>query len=336
MIPRERRLIVFSDPGGAKPCLALASRWRGEHELEVYSDREYSFYEGFDVVVGQCEVADVAMIVDSFRPTLLYTGTSYTSSIELRFLDIAMRQGVKTAAFVDHYTRFQDRFILETKLVLPDEVHVLDERARRLAISEGIPEAKLKITGNPYHHYLSVWAPRMSREALFWQTNGTHPPDLGILFAPDPLTNLGGREKYGIDEGMAFELLLRAARKVGLNATVFVKPHPNQNVDILTRALATVPLKAPLDVRILPSESDQYLNEFLFHSDLVVGIFSSVLAESELLGTQTLRILCNLSVPDPMNGRLHGPAVSDFEGLCRELSLCKRTGTRKPAATHDC
>ena len=326
MIPRERRLIVFSDPGGAKPCLALASRWRREHDLKVCSDREYSFYDAFDVIVDRCQLADVAEILDAFKPDLLYTGTSYTSSLETRFIGIAVQRGIKTAAFVDHYTRFKDRFVYETALLLPDEVHVLDKRARDLAIAEGIPEARLTITGNPYHEYLTAWTPHLSRRTLFRKMRVSTPPGFAVLFAPDPITNVGGREKYGIDEGMAFELLLRAAQRVGLSATVFVKPHPNQNLDVLRRVLASVPVVSPLDVRMLAPHADEFLNDILFYSDLVVGIFSNVLAEAELLGTQTLRILCNLSLPDPMNGSLHGPAVFDFDGLCRELSCCKSGG----------
>ena len=47
-----RVLFVFSDPGGAKPCLALIKEYPGL-DFKVYSDRYYSFYKDFGIEVNK-------------------------------------------------------------------------------------------------------------------------------------------------------------------------------------------------------------------------------------------------------------------------------------------
>ena len=144
-----RRLIVFSDPGGAKPCLSLAKKWQDSDELLVCSDRQYAFFETFEIPVRYCRGEDAHAIFQEFQPDFLYSGTSYTSRIELDFVCEAKKRGIHTASFVDHYTGFDVRFGTAEARILPDEIHVLDEKAAALAREAGLPERRIRITGNP-------------------------------------------------------------------------------------------------------------------------------------------------------------------------------------------
>ena len=134
-----RRLIVFSDPGGAKPCLSIAKKWQESDELLVCSDREYAFFETFGIPVRQCRGEDAHAIFDEFRPDSLFTGTSYTSRIEMDFVREAAKRGIPSASFVDHYTGFDVRFGTADNRFLPYEIHVLDDKAASLAREAGLP-----------------------------------------------------------------------------------------------------------------------------------------------------------------------------------------------------
>ena len=133
-----RRLIVFSDPGGAKPCLSLAKNWQASDELLVCSDRQYAFFETFVIPVRQCRGEDARAIFDEFRPDSLLTGTSYTSRIEMDFVHEAAKRGIPSASFVDHYTGFDVRFGTAEARIFPDEIHVIDEKAAALARELGL------------------------------------------------------------------------------------------------------------------------------------------------------------------------------------------------------
>ena len=302
------RLMVFSDPGGAKPCLSLAKKWQESDELLVCSDRQYAFFETFGIPVRQCRGEDAHAIFQEFQPDSLYSGTSYTSRIELDFLREAAKRGIPSASFVDHYTGFDVRFGTEEARILPDEIHLLDEKAASLACEVGLPESRIRITGNPYHGFLRSWQSQLSKEEVFQKLDIPVSEAKTILFAPDPLSNVGGVEKFGIDEVAILGLLLEALGEIGKPIQLLIKAHPNQSMEHLKTGLKNLPRN--VEVHLVPSEKDALLNDIIQHADLVAGMFSSLLIEAELLGAKTLRILCGITIPDPLAGQSAGAVLT--------------------------
>ena len=284
-----RRLIVFSDPGGAKPCLSLAKKWQDSDELLVCSDRQYAFFETFGIPVRQCRGEDAHAIFQEFQPDSLYSGTSYTSRIELDFLREAAMRGIPSASFVDHYTGFDVRFGTAEARILPDKIHVLDEKAAALAREAGLPESRIRITGNPYHEFLGSWRSRLTKEQVFQKLEIPLSDAKIILFAPDPLSNAGGAEKFGTDEVAILKLFLESLGEAGRSTQLLIKAHPNQSMEYLKTGLKNVPKN--VEVHLVPAEKEALLNDLIQQTDLVVGMFSSILLEAELLGKKSLGIL---------------------------------------------
>jgi hypothetical protein len=312
-----RRLIVFSDPGGAKPCLSLAKKWRESDELLVCSDRQYAFFETFVIPVRQCRGEDARAIFDEFRPDSLLTGTSYTSRIEMDFVHEAAKRGIPSASFVDHYTGFDVRFGTAEARIFPDEIHVIDEKAAALAREAGLPESRIRITGNPYHEFLRSWQSQLTKEEVFQQLGIPVPDAKTILFAPDPLSNAGGAEKFGTDEVAILALFLEALGETGKPIQIIIKPHPNQSIDYLKTGLKNLP--GNVAVHLVPSEKDALLNDLMQHSNFVAGMFSSLLIEAELLEAKTLRILCGIKIPDPLAGQCAGMVLMERKQISSEL-----------------
>jgi hypothetical protein len=318
----SRRLVVFSDPGGAKPCLTLAKKWLERDDVLVCSDRHYSFFDYFGIPVRACNGNDAGHVFDGFMPDSLFTGTSYTSRIELDFLAEAGRRGVPSVAFVDHYTGFRERFIADGAIVLPDEIHCVDEEAARLAAEQGLPHQSIRVTGNPYHGFLRNWRTAIPKDSL-WQRLGLPPSDAkSVLFAPDPLSNAGGVPKFGTDETAILALLLDALARVEKSFQLLVKTHPNQDPRRLESALDFCPPN--VEPFLIGSENDFLLNDLVQHADLVTGMFSNLLVEAHILGARTLRILCGLTINDPLRElRDERPVVTKedlFDRLCREFA----------------
>jgi hypothetical protein len=302
-----RRLIVFSDPGGAKPCLSIAKKWPESDELLVCSDRQYAFFETFGIPVRHCRSEEAPAIFDEFRPDSLFTGTSYTSRIERDFVREAANRGISSASFVDHYTGFDVRFGVAGTRILPDEIHVLDDKAVALAREAGLPGSRIRITGNPYHEFLRSWQSQLSKEEVFQQLGIPVSDFKTILFAPDPLSNAGGAEKFGTDEVAILKLVLESLGETGKSIQLLIKAHPNQSIDYLKNGLKNLPKN--VEVHLVQTDKDALVNDLIQHADLVAGMFSSFLIEAELLHAKTLRILCGITIPDPLAGQSAGAVL---------------------------
>jgi len=311
-----RRLIVFSDPGGAKPCLSLAKKWQDSDELLVCSDRQYAFFETFGIPVRDCRGENARAIFDEFRPDSLVTGTSYTSRIEMDFVHEAAKRGIPSASFVDHYTGFDVRFGTAEARILPDEIHVLDEKAAALAREAGFPERRIRITGNPYHKFLGSWRPRLTKEQVFQKLEIPLSGAKIILFAPDPLSNAGGAEKFGTDEVAILKLFLESLGEAGRPTQLLIKAHPNQSMEYLKTGLKNVPKN--VELHLVPAEKDALLNDLIQQTDLVVGMFSSILLEAELLGKKSLGILVGFKKSILFQQTATSP-ITDKEKLFKQI-----------------
>jgi len=314
-----RRLIVFSDPGGAKPCLAIANRWQENQDVLVCSDREFSFFESFRVKVRKCLSDQATKVIEEFRPDFIYTGTSYSSDLELTFLAKGRERRIPTASFIDHYTQFRSRFILGDDLILPDEINVLDDRAYQLAVGDGLPKDRIRITGNPYHAYLRGWRSNLSRKDLWKKLGFMESPDPVLLYAPDPLSNVGGIAKFGIDERILLRHLIDALQSIGDPVQVVVKSHPNQNTEYLMNGLDEKTETMNIQCFMAGPEADSVLNDLIVRSDLVIGMFSSLMVEAEILGTPTIRLLHGLSIQDPLEGITTGASTRNRAEIIKHL-----------------
>ena len=280
---KGRGLFVFSDPGGAKPILTLADENIGSlNSVKAVSNRVYPFYKDFTTKV---DTPNLSSNIYDFKPDFVFTGTSYTSDIEIKYIKVAKENGIPVYSFVDHWTNIRNRFSLGLKTIFPDIIFVLDNRAKEIAIREGIQIEKINILPNPYHTLLKKWQPDHSKESFLFE-NKIPSANLLIVFAPDPLSNVGGIEKFETDEKIISHefskvmVEIQSRKKI----TIIFKPHPNQNITYILPALSNV----EYDVLCL---KDIDTRELLYYCDIVVGIFSSILIEGQILGKEVVRFL---------------------------------------------
>jgi hypothetical protein len=286
-------IFVFSDPGGAKPCLSLIELDKVSDAFAV-SDRIHSFFSSFNT---QVKILDRGYeeYVDSLNPELIFTGTSYTSSIEQEFIKIALRKKIPCFSFVDHWTLFSKRFTdIEGKMVLPDKVWVLDDRAKSIAIDEGIDNLRLVVTGNPYHDWLKDWKPQVTKDEFLSVIGQSDLTRKLLIYAPDPLSNINGKELYGFDEYSATGILVElfdTYQKELEGWQVLVKLHPNQNKSKFSEIISDRFI-------ILPDDVD--VNSTIYFADAVMGFFSSFLIEASIMNKTVFRFLYNTVKQDPI------------------------------------
>lgn len=291
-----RILFVFSDPGGAKPCLSLIEE-NDLHDVIAVSDRTYSFFKDFKTSVEYIE-NNFELLVEKFKPELIFTGTSYTSDIEKQFIKIAKKKKIRCYSFVDHWTNISKRFEISDGIKdYPDKIWVIDTRAFQIAIKEGIDKSRIVISGNPYHTWLKKWKPEISKENFLKKIGLEGINKKLLVYAPDPLSNVNGIEKYGFDELSATTSLVDLFKKHQSelnNWIVLVKLHPNQNRKRIVPIISDFKL-----FYLLPENCD--VNSTIYFSDLVVGFFSSFLIEATIIGIPVLRLFFEKPLKDPLD-----------------------------------
>jgi hypothetical protein len=304
---KGKGIFVFSDPGGAKPVLALIKLNPDLKDYLVVSDREYDFFTDFNIPVTPYAPGCEDQIVKQFSPDFIFTGTSYTSSIELKFISIANKFNIPSYAFVDHYTNFLNRFNLNGKLEYPNIICVIDSKAHSIALQYQTT-ATVIITSNFYHEYLKSWKVSVSKDVFFATSNIPKNNKL-IVFAPDPLSNVGGIDEYGLDEVSVYTNLLKVINGLQRSdISIVLKSHPNQKKAIIEN------VNMPESIHII-SGDHLHLNTTLFHADIVVGIFSNILLEATILKTKVIRNLIGLKIPDPFADLQFGQVASSEEEL---------------------
>jgi hypothetical protein len=294
MLPelKGKGLFVFSDPGGAKPILSFINFSSKLQSVVAVSDRQYDFFKYFNIPIATCKTGQEEAFIRKHCPDFIFTGTSYTSKIELRFIQAAKKCGVATYSFVDHYTSYSERFTINGDLLYPDYICLPDERALQIARAHNY-KSKLIITENYYHRFLKMWTPQFQK-AFFWEQLKIPTAHDIIVYAPDPLTNVGGTDKFGLDEFSVLRNILNVLKRMNRkNISLVIKEHPNQRRNLLEM------IRIEGEGVNIVEDSLGDINSLLHYADVVVGIFSNILIEAQLLNTFVIRSLIGLSQPDP-------------------------------------
>jgi len=296
-------LFVFSDPGAAKAVLAQITLIKEKlTKLIVISDRDYNFYKDFEIdVIVTSEKAEE--IIEKEKPDFIFTGTSYTSKIELEYIKFANSKGLYTVAFVDHWTSIMQRFEYLNSYIFPNEVLVIDEKAKEFAINSGMASSIIKIFGNPYYRYLKNWKPKKTKAELYAQLGIKNNNKL-IVFAPEPLSNVDGKSNFGFDEIETTEKINTIINNLGFDFNFVLKLHPNQKKEKLLNVAGN---------RMIIADSSIDSNLLIFYSDLILGFFSNFLIEATYLQKKILRLDFFLMKDDPFLDIEIGTKVGEQE-----------------------
>ncbi len=296
-IKGQRGFFVFSDPAGAKACLALVKSFQNK-EILIISDRKYSFYSEFNLEVYLSTEKSTTEWFDFFKPDFVFTGTSmpqnsvieFPKKIELEFLRESKSRKIKTYSFVDHWTNMSERFKYIEEYIYPDELWVIDNYAKEKAIEFGIDENIIVVSDNPYYNYLKEWKSNISKDDLFDKI-GLRKNEKFILYAPEPISTFNLQEKYGYDELSGLIHLNKSLRELKLgNIKIIVKAHPNQEHKVFTSYIS----KQKNNIYL----KDFNINDLIYYSECVVGYFSNSLIEASVMNKKILRLLIELKDKD--------------------------------------
>lgn len=140
------------------------------------------------------------------------TGTGWASDLEHQARKLAASEGVRSAAVLDHWINYRERFRRGGEEVLPDELWVTDDQALALARNE-FPETPVQLKPNLYLSEQVARAPRLMAK------------DEDVLFVAEPVRSDWGRGVPG--EFQAIDYFLSRRSAVGTaSGQVRLRPHP--------------------------------------------------------------------------------------------------------------
>ena len=292
-------IFVFSDPAGAKACLALNEILKIENisgTRKLYSNKEYAFYKQFDSKVEIIENLNTSNIIGELD--WIFAGTSHPDSSGGFELYMLKNIVAKTSfSFIDHWTNFALRFSLKDEIVIPTIIFVLDEKAKQLAIEDGLPEDKLLLMENPYLTYLKSYVKSSTSKTSFCNLLDISFSKKIILFAPDPISLRSSEERNEIS------ILKELIEICNTEFTLLLKLHPLQPLDIIGKIISTNPsIKLIKDELFLPQ--DVFKNV-----DCIIGFYSNYLIEASTLNKNIIRYIFSNNQVDYLSHALSNNSI---------------------------
>jgi hypothetical protein len=311
-----RILAVAHDPGGANAVAAetAALRARGVDVIAIAKGLAENQFRRLAVefVPFHPEAVDAVL---AGNVDLVLTGTSVADSLDRDATAAARARGIPSVTLIDYWMNHDTRFGVARppKEVLPDYLIAIDERCRRQMVSEGLPDERTHVLGQPYFSVL------LARAA-------------GRTGGPGPVERLLYASESGAAATRALDTLLRALGSLESPVELIVRFHPREGeradrLDRLRRAGCPFVVDESFD----PLETARA-------ADAVIGVSSMILIETSLLGVPTaafggdVRALADygLSVPlaseEDVIAFLQAPRLSapDAAFLARQRDAAER------------
>ena len=140
-------LVVSHDAGGAE----IVSSWVRQNPQNAYcyvlGGPAVSIFRKKFKEMKIKQAAELKRLAG--ESDFVLTGSSQSSTLEKEAINKAKYSNTKSATFLDYWYGFKERFVLNRKMVLPDEIWVADEYALKLA-KKSFPKEKVILKTNPY------------------------------------------------------------------------------------------------------------------------------------------------------------------------------------------
>jgi len=314
-------VIVFSDPAGAKACLALVAILKKKYpsaSFRIFSNKQYDFYKDWPV---QVEIrSDVhEELLSDINPAWIFAGTSHPDSsnrFELGWIRVARKLAIPTWSFIDHWTCMSLRFEDGGIYTYPDHIVVVDELAKTLAVNDNVPENLLAVCKNPYIEYIcDYWIPRQD-VAMVRKTLGIGPERM-LLYAPDPFSLRNEDGYWEFDELTALKDLLAVCSAFS-DVKVVIKKHPLQPQG----SLEAVAADFDNNQYIFAPDLDNL--DIMNAADLIVGFHSNFLIEANALQKDIIRYFPKSQDKDELHHLSIGQKVTNKISLQNSIKtiLC--------------
>lgn len=199
----------------------------------------------------------------------LLCGTSWQSDIEWSAIELARSLGKPSAAFLDHWVNYRERFVRVGVMHLPDEIWVGDALARDMVRSV-FPGLAVTLVDNPYFQDM-----RRDLESIR-RSPKADTASARILYVCEPLREHALREHsnerhWGYTEEDALRYFLANLDALGVPVErIVLRPHPSESPEKYDWAMKEYSLP-------MVRGGEKTLFEEVVDADVVIGCESMAL-----------------------------------------------------------
>lgn len=309
------RILFFSrDPGGANVIAPVIKYITGRYQTIVYA-KDYSVSclrsEGIDCKDLSEEFPEITedSVCDFIRkknPKAIVTGTSLNDFTERYLWKVGEKLGIPTYAIMDQWIHMGIRFspfdyngLAEYEnhhifKYVPSNILVMDELAKQILAEEGIPEAKIVVTGQPH---FDVVRSRYKSAVV----NRSDYRCVRVLFASEPKLADNEATYWGYDEQKIFayiyKTVCRLQRGLEKNIELLIRPHPREN-PVEWEAVIEKCNVDGAGIKVLVDHTEDTFS-LLKSVDVVCGMSSMFLIEALLCNVPTVSCLIGLKQESP-------------------------------------
>ena len=266
--------VVAHDAGGAE----ILSSYLRRQRLDWVCALEGPARRIFERKLGLLAVRPLEEVVE--RSSFVLCSTSWQSDLEFRAIKLARSLGKRSAAFLDHWICYRERFVRSGEMCLPDEIWVADTMAEALA-RDTFPAMPISVVGNPYLDDV--------RQELMdiTSTRSIASSGLLVLYICEPLREQAmlqyGDERYwGYVEEDALRYCLAGMPVIaGSIGQITIRPHPAEPADKYAW------VRREFDLPIAIGGSQPLLNE-IADSDIVAGCESMAMVVGLIAGKRVI------------------------------------------------
>jgi len=278
----KHMLFTANDPGGANAIVPVVEKLLSNGEMctgfltgpakAIFERAHISFVDGEQLKEGELQ-----SLVNDFKPDCILAGTSAGNSIDKNIRSIF--PGIPSVYVLDFWSNYAIRFSREGDDLahLPTIVCVMDELAKKEMMGDGIPEDRIRITGNPY----------MERFTIGISTDRENESE--ILFISQPIREVeGGR--HGFDQYTVLASVSAAVRKLPERFHLLIRLHPKDDRNLFHEYLGD---------RVSLAQGAS-LEDDLARAGLVIGMYSPVLIQAAAAGKRVVSYEPGLLGVDPL------------------------------------
>jgi hypothetical protein len=266
--------LVSHDAGGAE----VLSSYVRQQGLSCIYVLEGPALQIFGRKLGAIQTSPLAAAIN--QATSLLCGTSWQSDLEFDALGLARQAGKHSAAFLDHWVNYRERFTRGGEVRLPDELWVGDAMAQKMAEAV-LPGMPVRLVDNPYFSDIRSELGGLTRS--YPQASDS----LSVLYVCEPvrehmLRQFGNERHLGYVEDEALTHFLDHIGSLNKPVSrVVIRPHPSEACDKYDWAFAQggVPM-----VR----GGNQTLMQEIVDCDVVVGCESMAMVVGLLAGKRVI------------------------------------------------
>lgn len=296
-------IFAFSDPAGANSILALIDNItkcgnKNNEDFIVFTNSVGVFPNEYSnlVKIRDFNTKVYSEILAKFKPDCVFTATS-NNSYEHNIRLLSKEKGIRTIAFIDHWTNYLERFRFNNITLFPDEIWVINDIAKKEAIKAGLPEDKIFISGNPYYEKIKKFVPKVDKES-FLREHGIPLDKKIIMFISDDLResfpkNSNNKCALGFDEFTVLSDVLNSLCEIYnkglidfLKYLFLIKIHPRGKINKFDSLIKNRKYKF-LNIKVRKKIDPLTIT---YYSDYVLGMFSNMVIEALLMGKKVLRV----------------------------------------------